>query len=114
MCCDGGSDGGGAGTTFPSLSLLAVDHLADAVNGAYDCAAQNGLMAEKGEDINEVIPANETAALAANFPMPILNIKKTLRHHMQNASTTVYNCCLEEVEAIVGAAGVASSFRWSH
>ena len=34
---------------------LAVDHLADAVNGAYDCAAQNGLI-EKVEDINEVIP----------------------------------------------------------
>ena len=37
--------------------FLAVDHLAEAVKGAYDCAAQNGFMAENGEDISEVIPA---------------------------------------------------------
>ena len=39
--------------------FLAVDHLAEAVKGAYDCAAQNGFMAENGEDISEVIPAKE-------------------------------------------------------
>lgn len=35
-----------------------ANYLADAVKGAYDCAAQNGLMAENGEDINDVIPEN--------------------------------------------------------
>ena len=42
--------------------FLAVDHLAEAVKGAYDCAAQNGFMAENGEDISEVIPAKEKNA----------------------------------------------------
>lgn len=54
--CAAGGTGAAAGGSFIADAELAVDHLADAVNGAYDCAAQNGLMAENGEDINEVIP----------------------------------------------------------
>ena len=55
--------------------FLAVDHLAEAVKGAYDCAAQNGFMAENGEDISEVIPAKEKKCTLSKIRIKI-KIKK--------------------------------------